>query len=108
MQNVAAFQGSEDGSLSKCGQKKTKSSERYGKRQEITVFTQTMCANQEALLFHLKEPRVHFRKSWAAWMDGWVGVVKAFAAVAVPSCIRQWPEQLLQAVNGLIEVENLD
>ena len=41
-------------------------------------------------------------------MDGWVGVVKAFAAVAVPSCIRQWPEQLLQAVNGLIEVENLD
>ena len=42
------------------------------------------------------------------WMDGWVGVVKAFAAVAVPSCIRQWPEQLLQAVNGLIEVENLD
>ena len=67
-----------------------------------------MCANQEALLFHLKEPRVHFRKSWAAWMDGWVGVVKAFAAVAVPSCIRQWPEQLLQAVNGLIEVENSD
>ena len=42
------------------------------------------------------------------WMDGWVGVEKAFAAVAVPSCIRQWPEQLLQAVNGLIEVENLD
>ena len=42
------------------------------------------------------------------WMGGWVGVVKAFAAVAVPSCIRQWPEQLLQAVNGLIEVENLD
>ena len=41
-------------------------------------------------------------------MDGWVGVEKAFAAVAVPSCIRQWPEQLLQAVNGLIEVENLD
>ena len=40
------------------------------------------------------------------WMGGWV--VKAFAAVAVPSCIRQWPEQLLQAVNGLIEVENLD
>ena len=42
------------------------------------------------------------------WMGGWVEVVKAFAAVAVPSCIRQWPEQLLQAVNGLIEVENLD
>ena len=44
------------------------------------------------------------KESW----DGWVGVVKAFAAVAVPSCIRQWPKQLLQAVNGLIEVENLD
>ena len=45
---------------------------------------------------------------WDGWMGGWVGAVKAFAAVAVPSCIRQWPEQLLQAVNGLIEVENLD
>ena len=50
---------------------------------------------------------ISLQEELGSW-DGWVGVVKAFAAVAVPSCIRQWPEQLLQAVNGLIEVENLD